>query len=90
MDCAIVCLQISLYFTSRWALRKVIGGRKELQSKVSEGFDSSFLPVHCRHCLIQLVAMEKCASHGILQYGTEDPFDRLHCGVVQQFQSNSI
>lgn len=53
-----------------------------MHSKVSEGSDSSFLPINCRHCLTQLVVMVKCASHSILQYGSGDGFDSSHCAIL--------
>lgn len=91
MDCAIVCLQINSYFLSSEIGSEESNWRVErMQSKVSEGSDSSFLPINCRHCLTQLVLMVKCASHSILQYGTEDVFDSPYCAILQRFQSNSI
>lgn len=83
MDCAIVRLQINSYFLpseigseeSNWRVER-------MQSKVSEGSDSSFLPINCPHCLTQLVVMLKCASHSILQYGAADGFDSPYCAIV--------
>lgn len=64
MDCAIVRLQINSYFLSSEIGSAESNWREErMQSKVSEGSDSSFLPITCRHCLTQLVVTVKCASH---------------------------
>lgn len=86
MDCAIVRLQINSYFLSSEIGSEESNWRAErMQSKVSEGSDSSFLSINCRHCLTQLVVMVKCASHSILQYGAEDGFDSPYCAILQRF-----
>ena len=83
MDCAIVCLQINSYFLPSEIGSEQRNWRAErMQSKVSEGSDSSFLPINCRHCLTQLVVMVKCAAHSILQYGAADGFDIPYCAIL--------
>lgn len=67
MDWAIVRLQINSYFPSSEIGSEESNWRAEImQSKVSEGSDSSFLPINCSHCLTQLVVMVQRASHSIL------------------------
>lgn len=83
MDCAIVCLQINSYFLSSEIGSEESKWRAErMQSEVSEGFDSSFLPINYCYCLTQLVVMVKCASHIILQYRTEDVFESPYCVIL--------
>lgn len=83
MDWAIVCLQINSYFLSSEIGSEESNWRAErMQSKVSEGSGCSFLPINCLHCLTQLVVMGKCASHSILQYGTQDVFDSSYCAII--------
>lgn len=83
MDCAIVCLQINSHFQSSEICSEESNWRAErMQSKVSEGSVSSFLPINCRHCLTQLVVIVKCTSHSILLYGTGDGFDSPYCPIL--------
>lgn len=93
MDCAIVCYcacKLTHTLPSEIGSEGSNWRAQRMQSKVSEGSDSSFLPINFRHCLTQLVVTVKCASHHILQYGGADGFDSPYCAILWPFQSNSI